>query len=64
MSLELFTAIGALVGGSIAFLIDERLLSVLFAALLGVRRLLDGPRAGRETDWSEAGASAETLRPT
>jgi uncharacterized membrane protein YfcA len=35
MSLELFTAIGALVGGSIAFLIDERYLSVLFAALLG-----------------------------
>jgi uncharacterized membrane protein YfcA len=35
MSLELFTAIGALIGGSIAFLIDERFLSVLFAALLG-----------------------------
>jgi uncharacterized membrane protein YfcA len=34
MRLELFTAIGALVGGSIAFLIDERLLSVLFGALL------------------------------
>jgi uncharacterized membrane protein YfcA len=35
MTLELFTAIGALVGGSIAFLVDERLLSLLFAALLG-----------------------------
>lgn len=35
MRLELFTAIGALIGGSIAFLIDERWLSVLFAALLG-----------------------------
>lgn len=35
MTLELFTAIGALVGGSIAFLLDERLLSFLFAALLG-----------------------------
>jgi uncharacterized membrane protein YfcA len=34
MTLELFTAIGALVGGSIAFLLDERLLSVLFAILL------------------------------
>jgi uncharacterized protein len=34
MRLELFTAIGALIGGSIAFLIDERLLSVLFAVLL------------------------------
>lgn len=35
MRLELFTAIGALVGGTIAFLIDERWLSILFAALLG-----------------------------
>ena len=34
MTLELFTAIGALVGGSIAFVLDERLLSALFAALL------------------------------
>ncbi len=34
MRLELFTAIGALVGGSIAFLIDERWLSLLFAGLL------------------------------
>src|ERR671912_431430 len=34
MTLELFTAIGALVGGSIAFLLDERFLSVLFAVLL------------------------------
>jgi len=35
MTLELFTAMGALVGGSVAFLLDERLLSLLFAALLG-----------------------------
>jgi uncharacterized protein len=35
MRLELFTAIGAVIGGSIAFLIDQRLLSVLFAGLLG-----------------------------
>jgi hypothetical protein len=34
MTLELFTATGALVGGSIAFLLDERLLSLLFAALM------------------------------
>lgn len=34
MRLELFTAVGALLGGSIAFLIDERLLASLFAALL------------------------------
>ncbi len=35
MTLELFTAMGALAGGIIAFLVDERLLSFLFAALLG-----------------------------
>jgi uncharacterized membrane protein YfcA len=34
MVLELFTAAGAIVGGAIAFLIDERLLAALFAALL------------------------------
>ena len=34
MRLELFTAIGALIGGSIAFLIEERFLALLFAALL------------------------------
>jgi hypothetical protein len=34
MVLELFTAIGALVGGTIAFLLDERLLAGLFAVLL------------------------------
>jgi uncharacterized protein len=35
MTLELFTAFGALVGGSIAFLLDERLITLLFAGLLG-----------------------------
>jgi uncharacterized membrane protein YfcA len=34
MTLELFTATGALIGGSIAFLLDERLLSLLFGGLL------------------------------
>jgi uncharacterized membrane protein YfcA len=34
MLLELFTGVGALIGGAIAFLIDERLLAGLFAALL------------------------------
>jgi uncharacterized membrane protein YfcA len=34
MTLELFTAMGALVGGLIAFLIDEQLLALLFAGLL------------------------------
>jgi hypothetical protein len=34
MTLELLTVIGALVGGSVAFLLDERLLSIAFAGLL------------------------------
>ncbi len=34
MVLELFTAIGALIGGMIAFLLDERILAGLFAVLL------------------------------
>jgi len=34
MVLELFTAAGAIIGGAIAFLIDERLLAGLFALLL------------------------------
>lgn len=34
MTLELFTACGALVGGVVAFLIDERLLAFLFSGLL------------------------------
>ena len=50
MRLELFTAIGALVGGSIAFLIDERWLSVLFAALARVRRHLDAARRDVSSD--------------
>jgi len=55
MSLELFTAFGALVGGSVAFLLDERLLAFLFATLLAyiavtmVRRRGDaGPQATGE----------------
>lgn len=34
MTLELFTAFGALVGSSVAFLLDERTLALLFAVLL------------------------------
>ena len=34
MTLELFTAMGALIGGLLAFLLDERTLAALFAALL------------------------------
>ena len=53
MVLELFTAIGAVVGGAIAFLLDERLLAGLFAAMLayvavtmlrGATRPSAGPR--------------------
>jgi len=55
MSLELFTAIGALVGGSIAFLIDERLLSGLFAALLGY--VAFSMIRGAAPDTGEDGAS-------
>ena len=47
MTLELFTAIGALVGGSIAFLLDERLLSALFAALLAYVAFTMARAAGR-----------------
>ncbi|MGK2849356.1 MAG: sulfite exporter TauE/SafE family protein [Candidatus Limnocylindrales bacterium] len=52
MTLELFTATGALVGGSIAFLLDERLLSGLFAALLlyvAATMLRSGLRSARRT---------------
>lgn len=50
MSLELFSAMGALVGGLIAFLINERLLAGMFAALLtwvavSMARRADSPRA-------------------
>jgi uncharacterized protein len=34
MVLELFTGLGAVIGGAIAFLVDERILAGLFAALL------------------------------
>ena len=68
MTLELFTAIGALVGGSIAFLLDERWLSVAFAVLLiyvaisMARAPRDDP--GPETptpDIAEADPAAGTL---
>jgi hypothetical protein len=34
MTLELFTALGAIVGGSVAFVLDERVISLLFAGML------------------------------
>ena len=55
MTLELFSATGALVGGLVAFLIDERLLAGLFAALLiwvaiSMARRKDAPPAPRRLD--------------
>ena len=49
MTLELFTAIGALAGGSVAFLLDERLLSFLFALLLAYVALTMIQARSRET---------------
>ena len=57
MSLELFTAIGALVGGSVAFLIDQRVLSVAFAVLLGYVAISMARGGGRDTDEDEEGES-------
>lgn len=57
MSLELFTAIGALVGGSVAFLVDEQVLSALFAALLGYVAFSMVRAAAR--DRTGAGGSVE-----
>ncbi len=62
MSLELFTAMGALVGGSVAFLIDERVLSVVFAALLGYVAFSMALGAGRDTDENGEGEPATDPR--
>ncbi|MBA2373531.1 MAG: sulfite exporter TauE/SafE family protein, partial [Chloroflexi bacterium] len=56
MTLELFTAIGALVGGLTAFLLDERFLEFLFAALLAyvaVTMLRHGPLVGESVSQDE-----------
>jgi len=63
MSLELFTAIGALVGGSIAFLIDERLIALLFAIVMGYLAI-SMLRAGRRSaDAVEDGALPPDVDP-
>ena len=64
MSLELFTAIGALLGGSIAFLLDERLLALLFAVLLGyvaITMLRAGRRAPSDEPAPTAADTAEAI---
>lgn len=54
MTLEMFTALGALVGGSIAFLLDERLVTLLFAGLLAyVAFTMARRRPGAAQDVSE-----------
>ena len=58
MTLELFTAIGALFGGLIAFLLPERLLEFVFALLLAYTALT----MARRRDASEAPADATTAR--
>ena len=74
MSLELFTAIGALVGGSIAFLVDERLPSALFAGLLGYvaysmararapEPVIDDVGAGEAADGTSPGLETRRTEP-
>jgi uncharacterized membrane protein YfcA len=59
MVLELFTAIGAVAGGLIAFLLDERLLAALFALLLVyVAATMVRSRAGAAEDPAPADAGA------
>jgi hypothetical protein len=64
MSLELFTAIGALIGGSIAFLVDERFLSVLFAVLLGYVAFSMLRASAPDTDGENEDETADPLTAT
>ena len=66
MVLELFTAIGALIGGLIAFLLDERVLAALFAALLVYVAVTMGRNSTRPTAPSgdrRAGPPESATRP-
>jgi uncharacterized protein len=65
MVLELFTAMGAVVGGAIAFLLDERTLEGLFAGLLVYASLSMLQRARRDTSDTSAApdTSAATAEP-
>ena len=62
MRLELFTAMGALIGASIAFLIEERVLALLFAGLLiyvAVSMLrARPPRRAASADGATSGGAA------
>jgi uncharacterized protein len=61
MTLELFTAIGALAGGLIAFLVSERVLAALFAAML-IYTAVSMARGGRAPD-DEIAATADPADP-
>src|SRR5215212_2286968 len=62
MVLELFTGIGAVVGGAIAFLLDEQLLAGIFAAILGYMAfsmLRGARRAGAPPPLDEASLATD-----
>ena len=62
LTLELFTAIGAVVGGSIAFLLDERWLEALFAGILiyvAVTMLVAGRDAAGDAETPPAAPQGE-----
>ena len=64
MTLELFTATGALVGGLVAFLLPEQALQILFAVLLiytSVTMALRGRGAGAGSTEAHGGPEEETL---
>ena len=63
MVLELFTAMGALAGGLIAFVLDEQVLAGLFAVML-VWVALSMIRQGRRMPARAAGAAVPPARPT
>lgn len=63
MTLELFTAVGALVGGSIAFVVDESVLEALFAALLAYVAI-SMVRAGRASGPADTGDTEESEAPS
>jgi uncharacterized membrane protein YfcA len=59
MVLELFTAIGALVGGTIAFLLDERFLAGLFSLLLAYTAVTMLRPRGRDAAGDGVAAAAD-----
>jgi uncharacterized protein len=63
MTLELFTAFGALVGGSIAFLLDERFLSLLFAGLLVYSAVTMARAQTRAVPLADAPTAADVEAP-